>query len=149
MAEGVDDLHRRRQDPELENASFDPTDIATITRPNEVTEYKVRVGGDWLDELRFGECSLKCPIWDNRAHTAEHSLTIRDDSRQNHETQQCIRTTTVWVIGNHPSESWRNRYVYSVATRGEQATNATATDVQHGRLHIAQSKLRNKRQYSS
>ena len=57
----VEDLHRRRQDPKIENASVDRTDTATITGPNEVTEYKVRVGGDLLDELRFGECSLKCP----------------------------------------------------------------------------------------
>ena len=58
--EAADDLHRRRQNPDLENASVDRTDIAAMTGPNEVTEYRVRFGCDRLDEWRFDACSLKC-----------------------------------------------------------------------------------------
>ena len=75
-------------------------------------------------------------------------LTRRDKSRQFHETRQGIRMT-VWVNVNHPSKRRRNRYVCSFPTRGEQTTNATATDMLHGRLHNAQSTLRRKRHYPS
>ena len=51
--EAADDLHRRRQDSELEDASFDRTDIAAVTKPKDVS-------CDRLDEWRFGVCSLKC-----------------------------------------------------------------------------------------
>ena len=50
--EAADDLHRRRQDSELEDASFDRTDIAAVTTES--------VSCDRLDEWRFGVCSLKC-----------------------------------------------------------------------------------------
>ena len=39
--------------------------------------------------------------------------------------------------------------MYLFPTRGEQTTNATATDVLHGRSHNAQSTLRSKRHSSS
>ena len=58
--EVADDLRRRRQDPDLENASVDRTDIAAMTGPKEVTEDRVRVSDDRLDEWRLGACSLKC-----------------------------------------------------------------------------------------
>ena len=57
--EAADDQHRRRQDPDLENAPVDRTDIAAMTGPNEVTECRVRVGCDRLDEWRFGTCSFQ------------------------------------------------------------------------------------------
>ena len=71
------DPHRRRQDSDLEDASFDRTVFAAeagmdkflvnhyngavaVTGPKEVSEYTVRVGWDRLDEWRSGVCSLKC-----------------------------------------------------------------------------------------
>ena len=56
----ADDPHRRRQDSDLEDASFERTDIAAVTEPNDVTEYMVRVSCDRSDEWRFGVCCLKC-----------------------------------------------------------------------------------------
>ena len=72
--ESLDDLHRRRQDPDLENVSVDRADIAAMTGPNEVTEYRVRVGDDRLDEWRFGACILKC-----QNETTERALQNIDD----------------------------------------------------------------------
>ena len=63
----ADDVHRRRHDSDLEDASFDLTDIAAeagidkvlvnhnngavaVTRPKEVTERMVKVGCDSLEE---------------------------------------------------------------------------------------------------
>ena len=78
FGKAADDLHRRRQDSDLEDASSDRTDIAAetgiekvlmnhdhgsvtaMTGPNEVTVYTVRVDCERLDEWRSGVCSLKC-----------------------------------------------------------------------------------------
>ena len=47
--------------------------VGAVNGPNEVTEYKVRVGGDRLvDEWRFGQVQSQVSKWDNRAHIAEH-----------------------------------------------------------------------------
>ena len=54
MGKAADDLHRRRRDPHLEDASFQRTDIASVTEPKDVTEYMVRVSCDRLDVWRFG-----------------------------------------------------------------------------------------------
>ena len=73
----ADDLHRRRQESDLEDAFSDRTDIAAearkdkvlvnhnkgavaVTRPKEVTEYIVRVGCEKFEMWRFGVCSLNC-----------------------------------------------------------------------------------------
>ena len=87
----ADDLHRRRQDADLEDASSDRTEIAAetginkvlvnhdhgpvtaMTGPNEVTVYTVRVGCDRFEMWRIGVCSLKCQKEDSRDHIAEHS----------------------------------------------------------------------------
>ena len=58
--EAADDLHRRRQDSDLEDASFDRTDVAAVTEPKEVTLYTVRVGCERFEMWRFGVRSLKC-----------------------------------------------------------------------------------------
>ena len=58
--EAADDLHRRRQDSDPEDASFDRTDVAAVTEPKEVTLYTVRVGCERLEMWRFGVRSLKC-----------------------------------------------------------------------------------------
>ena len=72
-----DELHRRQQDSDLEDASFGRTDIAAeagmdkvlenhnnravvVTGLKEVTERVVQVGCDGLDEWRSGVCSLEC-----------------------------------------------------------------------------------------
>ena len=67
-------------------------------------------------------------------------MTRRDELRQFHGTRQGIRMT-VWVT----VKRWRNRYVNSLPTRGEQTTNETATDVLLERLHNAQPTLGSKR----
>ena len=63
------DLHRRRQDSDLEDASSDRTDIASetghgsvtaMTGPNEVTVYTVRVRHERIERWRIGVFSLKC-----------------------------------------------------------------------------------------
>ena len=73
----ADDLHRRQQDPDLEDASLDRIEIAAearmdkvlvihnngavaVTGPKDVTEYTVRVGRDTLDEWRFGVYRIEC-----------------------------------------------------------------------------------------
>ena len=60
MEKAADDLHRRRQDSDLENTSFDRTNIAAVTEPKDVIEHMVRVSCDRLDEWRFGVRSLEC-----------------------------------------------------------------------------------------
>ena len=73
----ADDLHRRQQDPDLEDASLDRIEIAAearmdkvlvihnngavaVTGPIKVTEHTVRVCRDGLDEWRFGVCRIEC-----------------------------------------------------------------------------------------
>ena len=134
--EAADDLHRRQQDPEEENASVDRTDIATMTGPNEVTEYKVRVDGDRLDEWRYGRCSLKCQTGATERilqNTVDHTkvFALRFGSKgiihqTRGETDTCIQF--LHVEGRHKCDSDRR----------------AAWTVTH-----SQSKLRNKRQYSS
>ena len=54
-----------------------------MTGPNEVTEYKFRVGGDRLDAWRFGECSLKCQNGTTERklqNTVDHYEKIQDKS---------------------------------------------------------------------
>ena len=58
--QAVDDLHRRRQDSDLEDASFDRTDVAAVTEQKEVTLYTVRVGCERFEMWRFGVRSLTC-----------------------------------------------------------------------------------------
>ena len=58
--EVADDLHRRRQDSDLEDASFDRTDVAAVTEPKEVTLCTVRFGCERFEMWRFGVRSLKC-----------------------------------------------------------------------------------------
>ena len=128
----ADDLQRQQRDSDLEDAPFERTDMAAVTEPKDVAEYMVRISCD-----RFGVCILKCP----RSHCMT-LMTRRDEPRQFHETRQCTRMT-VWVIVTR----WTNRYGYSFPTRGEQTTNATATDVLHGRLPNTHSSL--KRHFSS
>ena len=98
--EAADDLHRRRQDSDLEDASYDRTDIAAeagmdkvlvnhkhesvaaMTRPNEVTEYMVAIG--WMSgDLVCAVSSVK--MRQQRSH-CRTLLTGRDKSRQFHET---------------------------------------------------------------
>ena len=103
-----------------------------MTGPNEVTEYKVRVGCDRLDEWRIGVCSLRC-----QDETAEIALQNTVDRTRRVKT----------VLRNTP------RYSHDTLVHCEceetDTLNATATGVLHGRLHNAQSKLRKKRHSSS
>ena len=118
MERPFDDLHRRRQDSDIAaEAGMDKVlvnhkheSVAAMTGPNEVAEYMVRIVCDWLDEWRYGVCSLKCQMSQQRSH-CRTLLTGRDESRQLHETLQGIHMT-VWVTVNQPSKRWRIRYVY-------------------------------------
>ena len=149
--EAADDLYRRRRDSDLEDASSDRTDIAAetgmdkvlvnhnngavaVTRPNEVTEHMVRIGCERFEMWILGVCSLKC-----QNETAE--ITLLNTVDQTRRVKTIPRDTTRY--------SRTNRLVYSFPTRGEQTTNATATDKLHGRLHNAQSTLRSNHRYPS
>ena len=133
--EVADDLHRRRrQDPDLENASVDRADIAAVTGPNEVTKYRVQVGCDRLDEWRFGECNFKS----QNGRTERTLQNIVDQSRR-------FKT----IPRNTPRYSHDGLGHCESSIKEVEKQKSTATDVQHGRLHNAQSKLRNKRHSSS
>ena len=126
--EADDDLHRRRQDSDLEDASFDRTDIAADAGMDSVllnhnngavamtvTEYTVRVCCDGLDEWRSGVCSLN---WQNEV--AETTLLNTDDRTRRVRT--ILRNTLRYShasLGHCESsvKRWRNRYVYSFPTR--------------------------------
>ena len=88
--EATDDLHRRRQDSDLEDASSDRTEnaaetrmdkvlvnhdhgsVAAMTRPDEVTVYTVRVGCERVEIWRFGVLESQVSQRDSRNHSAEH-----------------------------------------------------------------------------
>ena len=77
----ADDLHRRRRDSDLQDALFERTDMAAVTQPKDVTEYKVRVSCDRLDVWRFGVCSLK-----GQNETAAITLHDTDDTTRRAKT---------------------------------------------------------------
>ena len=56
----ADDLHRRQQDSDLDDASLDRIDMAAVTEPKDVTEYMVRVGCERFEMWRLQACSLEC-----------------------------------------------------------------------------------------
>ena len=158
-----DDLHRRRQDSYLEDASSDRTDIAgetgidkvlvnldhgsvtAMTGPNEVTVYTVRVGCERFEMWRDGVCSLKC-----QNEAAE--ITMLNTADRTRRVKTIPRNTTRYShdsVGHCDSSIAEVEKQIRVSTRGEQTTNAIATDMLHGRLHNAQSTLRSKRHFSS
>ena len=136
----ADDLHRRRQDSDLEDATFARTDIAAETGRTKFW-YRKKSLSTRPESVPIGRMSgdsvcavSSVKMCQERSH-CRTLLTRRDESRQFHETQQGIRMT-VWVNVNHPSKRRRNRYLYSFHTHGGQITNATATDRLHAQCTI-------------
>ena len=127
--EAAGDLHRRRQGPDLENASVDRTDVAAMTRPNEVTEYRVRVGCDRLDEWRLGVCSIEC-------QNEPGESTLQNTVDQTRQVKTISRNTPRYShdsLGECESsiKGGETDTCADFSTRREQTTNATATVVQH------------------
>ena len=103
--EAADDLHRRRQDSDLEDASSDRSDIAAetgidkvlvnhykgsvtaVTGPNEVSVFTVRVGHERFEMWRIGVCSLK-----GQNETAE--ITLLNTADRTRRVKTIPRNTT-------------------------------------------------------
>ena len=129
---GEDALHRRRQDSDLEDASSDRTDIAEDTGMDKVlvNHHKGSVAVTGPKEVTVHTVRVGCERFEMwkfgvcslRCQNETAEITLLDETSQDD---------------------------YSFPRRGKQTTNATATDILHGRLHNAQSTLRSKRHCTS
>ena len=137
----ADDLHRRRQDSDLEDASFDQTDIAAETgrtkfwyRKKSLSTRPESVPIGWMSgDLVCAVSSVK--MSQERSH-CRTLLTRRDESRQFHETQQRYSHDSLGQCESSIKRGGETDTCIHFPTHGEPITNATATDRLHAQCTI-------------